>query len=287
MDISQIEKLSETAWRIQAVEPMRVPAIIYGGESLVRDMDEKVAEQLKNVAALPGIVRAAYAMPDAHWGYGFPVGGVAAFDADEGGVVSAGGVGFDVSCGVRTHLTGLTREKIASVQPELADALYREIPAGLGSHSAMTLDDAEMTAMLSGGAGWAIERGLGRSEDLKRIEERGCAIGGDPAAVSDNARKRQRREMGTLGSGNHYLEVQEVAEIFDEEAANVRVEKGRMRRLNSLRIAGARSPDRHGVYARDGGRGRDIRDGLYRIANLPTDEPPSGAQKLERTAGHR
>jgi tRNA-splicing ligase RtcB len=220
MDIAQIEKLSETAWRIAAVEPMRVPAVIYGGESLVRDMDEKVAEQLKNVAALPGIVRAAYAMPDAHWGYGFPVGGVAAFDADEGGVVSAGGVGFDVSCGVRTHLTGLTREKIASVQPKLADALYREIPAGLGSHGAMTLDDAEMTAMLSGGARWAIERGLGRSEDLKRIEEQGCATGGDPAAVSENARKRQRREMGTLGSGNHYLEVQEVAEIFDEPSAS-------------------------------------------------------------------
>ena len=203
MDISQIEKLSQTAWRIPAVEPMRVPAVIYGGESLVRDMDEKVAEQLRNVAALPGIVRAAYAMPDAHWGYGFPVGGVAAFDADEGGVVSAGGVGFDVSCGVRTHLTGLTRDKIASVQPRLADALYREIPAGLGSHSAMTLDDDEMTSMLSGGARWAIERGLGRSEDLERIEEHGCATGGDPAAVSDNARKRQRREMGTLGSGNH------------------------------------------------------------------------------------
>ena len=160
MDISQIEKLSETAWRIPAVEPMRVPAVIYGGESLVRDMDEKVAEQLRNVAALPRIVRAAYAMPDAHWGYGFPVGGVAAFDADEGGVVSAGGVGFDVSCGVRTHLTGLTRDKIASVQPRLADALYREIPAGLGSHSAMTLDDDEMTSMLSGGARGASSAGL-------------------------------------------------------------------------------------------------------------------------------
>ncbi len=219
MDLSQIEKLSETAWQLPAREPMRVPAIIYGGESLIRDMDEKVAEQLKNVAALPGIARAAYAMPDAHWGYGFPVGGVAAFDADEGGVVSAGGVGFDVSCGVRTHLTGLTREKIVSVQANLADALYREIPAGLGSHSAMTLDDDEMTAMLAGGARWAVERGLGGSEDLERIEERGCATGGDPVAVSDNARKRQRREMGTLGSGNHYLEVQEVAEIFDEAAA--------------------------------------------------------------------
>ena len=155
MDISRMEKLSETAWRIPPAGPMRVPAIVYGGESLVRGMDEKVAEQLTNVAALPGIVRAAYAMPDAHWGYGFPVGGVAAFDADEGGVISAGGVGFDVSCGVRTHLAGLTKDKIRSVQEQLAEALYREIPAGLGSHSAITLDEAEITAMLLGGARWA------------------------------------------------------------------------------------------------------------------------------------
>jgi tRNA-splicing ligase RtcB len=220
MDISKMEKLSDTAWQIPARGAMRVPAIIYGSESLVHDMDEKVSEQLRNVAALPGIIRAAYAMPDAHWGYGFPVGGVAGFDADEGGVISAGGVGFDVSCGVRAHLTQLSRDKVISVQAELADALYHEVPVGLGSHSAIALDDAEMTAMLAGGARWAIERGHGRREDLERIEEHGCMAGADPAVVSDHARKRQRREMGTLGSGNHYLEVQEVAEIFDGAAAN-------------------------------------------------------------------
>jgi tRNA-splicing ligase RtcB len=220
MDISRLEKLSASAWQIPAHGAMRVPAIIYADEELIRGMDEKVSQQLENVATLPGIVRAAYAMPDAHWGYGFPIGGVAAFDANAGGVVSAGGVGFDVSCGVRAHLTGLTREKIVSVQQELADALYHEIPAGLGSHSAITLDDAEMTAMLHGGARWAVESGYGRREDLERIEEHGCATGADPAAVSDQARKRQRREMGTLGSGNHYLEVQEVAEIFDETIAS-------------------------------------------------------------------
>ncbi|MGO9172630.1 MAG: RtcB family protein [Rhodomicrobium sp.] len=214
-----MDKLSATSWQIPAVEPMRVPAVVYGSESLILGMDEKVAEQLRNVASLPGIVRAAYAMPDAHWGYGFPVGGVAAFDADEGGVISAGGVGFDVSCGVRTHLTGLTRNQIMSVQAQLADALFREIPAGLGSHSAITLDEAEMTAMLLGGARWAIGRGDGQAEDLERIEENGCMPGADPVEVSEQARKRQRREMGTLGSGNHYLEVQEVAEIFDDAAA--------------------------------------------------------------------
>ncbi|HKZ97431.1 MAG TPA: RtcB family protein [Hyphomicrobiaceae bacterium] len=219
MDTARFEKLSETAWQVPPKGAMRVPAIIYATEDLIRDMDDKVFEQVTNVAALPGIVRASYAMPDAHWGYGFPIGGVAAFDADEGGVVSAGGVGFDVSCGVRTHLTHLTRADIMAVQQPLADALYAHVPAGVGSEGNIALDDHEMTAMLAGGAGWAVEQGYGHAGDLERIEETGCQKDADPAAVSEQARKRQRREMGTLGSGNHYLEVQVVSEIFDEAAA--------------------------------------------------------------------
>jgi tRNA-splicing ligase RtcB len=216
MDISRFERLSDTAWQIPAHSAMRVPAIIYATEDLIRDMDDKVFDQITNVATLPGIVRAAYAMPDAHWGYGFPIGGVAAFDADAGGVISAGGVGFDISCGVRTHLTGLTHRQIMDVQNDLADALYHHVPVGLGSQGAITLEASEMTAMLAGGASWAIDRGFGREKDLDRIEERGCQRDADPTAVSDHARKRQAKEMGTLGSGNHYLEVQEVTEIFDE-----------------------------------------------------------------------
>jgi tRNA-splicing ligase RtcB len=219
MDVSRFEKLSDTAWRIEPFAGMRVPAIIYATEDLVKEMDDKVFDQVTNVAKLPGIVRASYAMPDAHWGYGFPIGGVAAFDADEGGVVSAGGVGFDVSCGVRTHLTHLTREQIVSVQQDLADALFEHVPAGVGSEGEIALDEEGMNGMLLGGAQWAVARGLGRTEDLDRIEEEGCAAGAEPAAVSEHARKRQRREMGTLGSGNHYLEVQEVAEIFDAKTA--------------------------------------------------------------------
>jgi tRNA-splicing ligase RtcB len=199
---------------------MRVPAILYASESLVRDMDNKVFEQTTNVARLPGIVRAAYVMPDAHWGYGFPIGGVAAFDADEGGVVSAGGVGFDISCGVRTHLTGLARDQIMGVQRELADALYHHIPVGVGAHGKITLENGDITAMLKGGAHWAVGRGWGRRVDLQRIEEGGRQSDADPAAVSGHARQRQSREMGTLGSGNHYLEVQEIAEVFDAETAN-------------------------------------------------------------------
>ena len=219
MELSRFERLSDTAWQVPPTGKMRVPAIIYATEDLIRDMDDKVYTQVTNVATLPGIVRASYAMPDAHWGYGFPIGGVAAFDPDEGGVVSAGGVGFDISCGVRTHLTGLTRTDIMKVQGELADALYATVPVGVGSTGKITLDDDEMTAMLAGGARWAVERGYGRPEDLERIEENGRQDDAKPSAVSAQARKRQRREMGTLGSGNHYLEVQEIVEIFDADTA--------------------------------------------------------------------
>ena len=182
-------------------------------------MDDKVFEQAVNVATLPGIVAASYAMPDAHWGYGFPIGGVAAFDPDHGGIVSAGGVGFDISCGVRTMLTGLTVADILPMQTSLADSLFRQIPAGVGSKGAITLDAIDMNAMLSGGAHWSVERGWGEARDLDRIEEGGMMAGAKPELVSDRAKERQRREMGTLGSGNHYLEVQAVAEIFDASAA--------------------------------------------------------------------
>lgn len=198
---------------------MRVPAVLYGSEPLVRDMDDKVREQAVNVATLPGIVRASYVMPDGHWGYGFPIGGVAAFDAAEGGVVSAGGVGFDVSCGVRCLHTGLRRPDIDPVQRALADALFADIPAGVGSRGAIRLNASEMHDMLTGGAQWAVRRGWGTEADLSRIEEGGQMLHAKPGCVSEQAQRRQRDEMGTLGSGNHYLEVQEVEEIFDAPAA--------------------------------------------------------------------
>lgn len=200
---------------------MRVPGIIYADADLIRDMDDKVYEQTANVATLPGIVQASYAMPDAHWGYGFPIGGVAAFDPDEGGVVSAGGVGFDISCGVRTMLTGLKTADVMAVQKPLADSLFREIPAGVGSTGTITLDAIDMDAMLSGGASWAIGRGFGEARDLERIEEAGQMGGAQPEYVSERAKHRQQREMGTLGSGNHYLEVQSIADIYDAKAAAV------------------------------------------------------------------
>ena len=199
---------------------MRVPGIIFADEALIRSMDDKVAEQVANVAKLPGIVKASYAMPDAHWGYGFPIGGVAAFDPDEGGVVSAGGVGFDISCGVRTLLTGLPLVQVEAVKVALADTLFARIPAGVGSTGALRLTPDEMDAMLCGGARWAIEQGYGRPEDIERVEEHGAMAGADPGQVSAAAKRRQRDEMGTLGSGNHYLEVQHITEVFDRATAD-------------------------------------------------------------------
>ena len=221
MDLNRLEHTSEFCWQIPAEGPMNVPGVVFGDREQVMQMDDKVYEQLRNVTQLPGLVGAVYAMPDAHWGYGFPIGGVAAFDAEAGGVVSAGGVGFDISCGVRTLHTGLTTTELGAVMSDLADSLYEDIPVGVGSEGLISLSDAEMDAMLCGGARWAVDRGYGDLEDLNRTEERGSIAGADPAEVSSRAKKRQRREMGTLGSGNHYLEVQRVAEVFDGAIATI------------------------------------------------------------------
>jgi tRNA-splicing ligase RtcB (3'-phosphate/5'-hydroxy nucleic acid ligase) len=219
MNPDRLTRVSANEWHLPREGAMRVPGVIFADETLVRAMDDKVLEQVANVASLPGIVKASYAMPDAHWGYGFPIGGVAAFDPDEGGVVSAGGVGFDISCGVRTLLTGLDRAAIEPVKRSLADTLFHSIPAGLGSTGALRLDAREMDSMLRGGARWAVDQGYGHAEDLARIEEDGAMAGADPAQVSDAAKRRQRDEMGTLGSGNHYLEVQHVVAVFDRAIA--------------------------------------------------------------------
>ena len=219
MDPQSLLRQSDFEWWIEPTGAMRVPGIIYAGEQLIQGMDEKVREQLANVATLPGIQRAAYAMPDAHWGYGFPIGGVAAFDPHQGGVISAGGVGFDISCGVRTLRTTLKPDVLEIHKTELAEALFHSVPAGVGSSGEIRLDERQMDDMLCGGAQWAVSSGYGRSEDLERIEESGQASGAKPECVSHQAKKRQAREMGTLGSGNHYLEVQRVDRIFDSAAA--------------------------------------------------------------------
>ena len=219
MEFRPIATESPYVWLIEPQGRMRVPAIIYADRLLIEEMDDKVFKQLSNVATLPGIQQAAYAMPDAHWGYGFPIGGVAAFDAEEGGVISGGGVGFDISCGVRTLHTGLTLDQLHPHSRILADLLSVTIPAGLGSTGTIKLTHKEMDRMLNGGAVWAVQQGYGDDADLARTEEHGCMAGASPADVSERAKERQRREMGTLGSGNHYLEVQLVAQIYDAVTA--------------------------------------------------------------------
>lgn len=219
MDLSRLKRRSPVEWEIPKHGAMRVPGVLYASGPLVEAMDDKVFEQVVNVATLPGIVGASYAMPDAHWGYGFPIGGVAAFDPGEGGVVSAGGVGFDISCGVRCLTTGVSAQDVAGVKRALADVLFRRIPAGVGSTGAIRLSGEAMRKMLVGGARWAVENGWGTRADLERIEEGGQVPHAKPELVSDQAKHRQRDELGTLGSGNHYLEVQRVAQVLDADAA--------------------------------------------------------------------
>lgn len=219
MDLNLFEKINSTTWEIKPLRKMRVPAVIYATEELIKAMDDKVYQQLCNVATLPGIVNKAYAMPDAHWGYGFPIGGIAAFDPERDGIVSAGGVGFDISCGVRLLHTGLKLKDLLPQKENLANLLFEKIPSGVGSRSQIRLNNKEMDQMLCEGAKWAVKQGYGTSEDLEFIEERGCIEGAKPEAISERAKERQRPEMGTLGSGNHYLEVQEVKNIFHTSAA--------------------------------------------------------------------
>jgi len=221
MYTERLQKRGDAEWMIAPFGKMQVPVIIYADDELVRAMEEQVYQQAANVAALPGIVKASYAMPDAHWGYGFPIGGVAAFDPDEGGVISAGGVGFDISCGVRAVRTGLTADEIEDNKPELADLLARRIPAGVGSRGKVKASMADIDDMLLGGAVWAVEQGYGMRADLVNVEENGKMPGAEPRYVSDHAKERQENEVGTLGSGNHYLEVQRVTTVYRDDIAKV------------------------------------------------------------------
>ena len=215
MDTADLKPIGECLWEIPCRHPMRVPARFFSSEFLVRLLEPNVIEQTANVAALPGIVKASLVMPDAHWGYGFPIGGVAAFDPDQGGVISVGGIGYDISCGVRTLRTGLNIQEVLPKLEALTDALFKRIPAGVGSKGVISLSPSQLDDLLTQGARWAVARGFGTQQDLEFIEDHGCTPGADPALVSDTAKKRQEKQTGTLGSGNHYLEIQVVEEIFD------------------------------------------------------------------------
>jgi tRNA-splicing ligase RtcB len=220
MDLNRLERIDDWSWRVKrAPGAGGAEAILYGDRDLMAAMDDKVLEQIGNVAQLPGLVGAAMAMPDAHWGYGFPIGGVAAFDPEQGGIISAGGVGFDISCGIRCLRTDLTLPQIAPKLEALGERLFEAIPAGVGVEGSLKLSIDELDTVMRDGAEWAVRRGYGSGEDLRYVEEHGRVAGSVPENVSQTAKKRQRGEMGTLGSGNHYLEVQVVDRIDDAAAA--------------------------------------------------------------------
>ncbi len=202
---------------------MRVDAVFFASESILKDLEAEgyaSLQQLMNVATLPGIVEPALAMPDIHWGYGFPVGGVAAFDPEAGGVVSPGGIGFDINCGVRLLASNLSREVLEPHRSRLADLLYREVPSGVGSERKdVRFSRKELKEILREGAGWLVKRGFGSPEDLRFIESEGRLPWANPDKVSERAFERGAPQLGTLGSGNHFLEVQYVDQIYDPEAA--------------------------------------------------------------------
>ena len=199
---------------------MRTDGVIYADDVLLPQvLADKAPEQVANVAFLPGIQKCALAMPDIHWGYGFPIGGVAATDPAEGGVVSPGGVGYDINCGVRLMRTRLSPDDIAGRVEDLVAALFRDVPCGLGRSGAHSFSRKEQTEILEEGSGWIVRRGFGRPEDLDYTESRGCLPGAKPSAVSDRAMERGRGQVGTLGAGNHFLEIQVVDEVYDAEAA--------------------------------------------------------------------
>jgi tRNA-splicing ligase RtcB len=216
-----LEKIDEYRWRIPQnyKKGMRVPGIIYSDEAMLKQIrEEQALEQVVNVAFLPGIVNYSLAMPDIHWGYGFPIGGVAAMRMNDG-VVSPGGVGFDINCGVRLLRTNLTQKEVSPKINELMDALYEAIPSGVGSKGKIRLKGKELDEVLVKGSRWAVEKGYGRPEDLQTTEENGEMAGADPDKVSGRAKERGTPQLGTLGSGNHFLEVALVDEIFEPAIA--------------------------------------------------------------------
>lgn len=218
-----LQRISDTVWEIPATykEGMRVPARIYATEELVRQMDDAVYEQVTNMATLPGITKYAFCMPDGHFGYGFPIGGLAAMDVGRGGVISPGGIGFDINCGMRLVLTNLTYSEVKPRLKELVDRLFARVPAGVGSTGFLNISRQEFRKVVEQGSRWCVTNGYGWEEDLELTEESGSIEGADSAKISDRAIDRGFKQIGTLGSGNHYLEIQVVRKenILDERLA--------------------------------------------------------------------
>ena len=216
----KLKKISDYLWEIPKSGKMQVPARIYATRHMLpKILSDNAPQQAANVAHLPGIVNYSMAMPDIHWGYGFPIGGVAAFDLDRG-VISPGGVGYDINCGVRLMASKLTRDQIAPRMQNLVAHLFDSVPTGVGASGKLHVKNKDLQRVVAGGAKWAVSNGYGSESDLEYIEENGRMDGFEPDFVSEKAYKRGQKQLGTLGSGNHFLEVGYVAEIYDEQAAS-------------------------------------------------------------------
>jgi tRNA-splicing ligase RtcB len=218
--MEELKKIDDYRWLVPKTGGMRTEGIIYADEKMLSHIyEDKAHTQVANVAYLPGIVGRSLAMPDIHWGYGFPIGGVAAMDYNTG-VISPGGIGYDINCGVRLLRTNLKKHDIQDKLPLLVNTLFKNIPSGVGSTGRLTLSREEMNRMLVEGVPWAIRKGYGSQEDLEHIEERGCLPYADYTKISNRAFERGKDQLGTLGAGNHFLEIQEVVEVYDEKVAS-------------------------------------------------------------------
>lgn len=215
----KLNKISEYIWEIPKTGAMRVPGQIYTSASMIKEGNiEEAFQQVANVATLPGILKASMAMPDIHWGYGFPIGGVAAFDWDSG-VISPGGVGYDINCGVRLASTSLVEKDVTSKMEDLVNALYSHIPSGIGSTGPLKLSIKEEKRVARQGSSWAVQQGFGEEEDIAHTEDNGCMENADPETLSERALERGKNQLGTLGSGNHFLEIGIVETIYQKEVA--------------------------------------------------------------------
>lgn len=216
----KIKQIEEAVWELpqDTKSGMRVPVRIYATKKLLDSMEDEALEQITNVATLPGIIAPAICLPDAHVGYGFPIGGVGAFDVDEG-IISPGGIGFDINCGVRLVRTDLTYKEVEPKLKKLVDEIFAVVPSGLGEKSKLRLTEKELEQVMIQGGKWAVKKGFGWEEDIEKMEEAGALPGANPQKVSEKAKERGRNQLGTLGSGNHYLEIQKVEKIFDAKLA--------------------------------------------------------------------
>lgn len=218
MELKQIDKYR---WELPKTGSMRVPGIVYAIDKMIKgEQQNEPLKQVANVATLPGIIKASLAMPDMHWGYGFPIGGVAAFDG-ETGIISPGGVGYDINCGVRLATTSLVEKEVRPKLEDLVNALYQHIPSGVGSTGSIKLSISEEKKVLTRGSRWAVQQGFGIESDLDHTEDGGCMENADPDVVSNRALERGKKQLGTLGSGNHFLEIGVVEEIYDSKSAQV------------------------------------------------------------------